>query len=99
MEKVLTGIMENSQCASQLRRLILTIHQTDDAVGDEAFLEQLMTILKDYKGRDEVYLTIITDEGSKSYKLTNTYIEVTPDMQKKLSRLFKPEDIRVEVLK
>jgi DNA polymerase III subunit alpha len=84
--------------ASEIYRLMITIHQTKDEAGDETFLDQLMTILKAYKGKDEVYLIVITEEGPKKYKLTNTYVDITPDLQKKLSHLLKSEDIQVETL-
>jgi DNA polymerase III subunit alpha len=80
------------------RKLTIAIHETDDPEKDEAYLSQVLEILKEYRGRDEVHLRIVTDEGTTNMKVSNIYIDCSPDLQKRLVKLVKTENMTIEPL-
>jgi DNA polymerase III subunit alpha len=79
------------------RKLTLVIYETEDQARDEEYLTRVMDVLKDYRGRDEVHLRVIAAERVTNLK-TNSYVDYSPDLQKRLSKLFKAEDLKVEPL-
>ena len=83
---------------SEQRRLIITIRETQDEAKDEELFNALMGILKDYKGKDEVCLKVVNTERVTNMKLANTFVDITPDLEKKLAVLINPEDYIVDTL-
>ncbi|MBN1190060.1 MAG: DNA polymerase III subunit alpha [Dehalococcoidales bacterium] len=82
----------------EARKLTVVIYETQDQEGDKAYLDQVIEILKEYRGRDEVHLRIITDDGATSMRLGNLYTDCSPDLQKRLGKLVKAEDLIIEPL-
>jgi DNA polymerase-3 subunit alpha len=82
----------------ELRRLTIVLYETDDEEKDEANLNQIIETLKEYRGRDEVYLRIVNHERITNLKLTSVFVDFTPDLQKRLSKLVPRENLIVEVI-
>jgi DNA polymerase III subunit alpha len=82
----------------ELHKLTIIIHETEDEFKDEEYLNQLIGILKEFRGRDEVNLQIINAERVTGLKLTNIYVDYTPDLQKRLSKLMNVDSLKVEKL-
>ncbi len=76
--------------------MIITIHETENEEKDEANLNQLVELLKEYRGRDEVHLRIINKERITNLKLTSIFVNFTPDLQKRLSQLIPVDNMIVE---
>ena len=86
----------NSAKSSERKRLVVTLQQTDDIEGDIARLHQLLTILADYPGSDEIGL--IVNNGSKVFKLKmgQIRIEYCDDLRRRLALLVGGDALRVE---
>ena len=89
------GIKQNGKNA-ELHKLTIVIQETDDEDKDQAYLNQLMEILKDSRGKDEVNLRILQNETITNMKLPNTYVSLTPDLLKRLNQVIKTENLIVE---
>jgi DNA polymerase III subunit alpha len=76
------------------RKVTIVIHESKDPQKDEDYLNQVMEILKEYRGRDEVHLRVINEEGATNLKLNN-FVEYSPDLQKRLSKLVSAENLIV----
>ncbi|MDD5703285.1 MAG: DNA polymerase III subunit alpha, partial [Dehalococcoidales bacterium] len=85
-----------SAAPAELYRLTITIHETENDESDEAFFSRVMEILKGSRGRDEVYLRVINLNRVTHLKMTNSFVEYSPDLQKRLSELVKAENLIVE---
>jgi len=81
---------------SATRRLTLTLPQTEDRQSDTAVLHKLVTVLKDYPGRDEVKLRIINGEKVTPLRLPST--SYCPELHQHLARLVGEGGLRVESL-
>jgi hypothetical protein len=55
-------------------------------------------LLKEYRGRDEVHLRIVSAERTTNLSLPSVYIDYSPDLAKRLGQYLKPEDLIVEKL-
>jgi DNA polymerase III subunit alpha len=87
----------NNTPAAEPRKLTIVIYETEDPDKDEIYFNQVMEVLKEYRGRDEVHLRIITDEGTTNMK-AGLYVDYSPDLQKRLGKLVKAEDLKIEPL-
>jgi hypothetical protein len=93
------GKNDKTQAAPvELHKLTIVIYETDDEEKDIAYLDKIMEILKDARGKDEVCLRIINHERITNLKMNNTYVDYSPDLQKRLSKLVAPENIIVETI-
>jgi DNA polymerase III subunit alpha len=76
------------------KRLTITINETEDAEKDEAFLNALHDLFKDYAGRDEVFLRVIKEEQVDTLKWP-AYIDCTPDLLKRLEKLVSKAQMQI----
>jgi hypothetical protein len=76
--------------------LTLVLFETSDEEKDSEKLNQIFSLLKEFRGKDEVYLRVVNDEKITNLRLTNTYVDYSPDLQKKLSKLISIENQLVE---
>jgi len=88
----------SSPPVSELHKITITIHETEDEEKDEAFINQLMDILKENRGKDEVNLRVVNEVQITNLKLTAVYVNYSPDLQKRLEKLVGPDSLKVETL-
>jgi len=88
----------NQGAPAEIYRLTIIIHETEDEEKDEAYLNRLRDILKEYPGRDEVYLKIVGEDSVTNLKWQSIFVNYSPDLKKKLSRLVSEENLVVEKL-
>jgi DNA polymerase III subunit alpha len=79
-----------------LHKVTIVIYQTEDEESDSIYLNKIMDILKDFRGKDEVHLRIIEGNTFTNLRLPNCYIDLTPDLLKRLGHFVKRENILVE---
>jgi len=79
-------------------KLTFIIQETEDEAKDEAYLNELRDMLKEFPGQDEVYLRIFGAEKVTNLKWSSIFVGYSPDLRKKLSRLVSPEHLIVEKL-
>jgi DNA polymerase-3 subunit alpha len=84
------------EIVKKARKLTLILHETSDEQKDEQDFDQIIEILKESRGKDEVHMRIINDEKITNLKLSNTYIDYSPDIQKRLSKFVPLEAQKVE---
>jgi DNA polymerase-3 subunit alpha len=77
-------------------RLIININQTDDEESDRTRLHNIMDVMKDFPGEDEVYLRINNGEKVTSLKLPQVTIKCCADLSKKLADVVGEGNVRVE---
>jgi DNA polymerase III subunit alpha len=92
------GNAKNGNGASNtaLHKVTFVIHESEDEVKDENALTELVNLLKEYRGRDEVFLRIVNEERVTHLKIPSVYIDYSPDLVKRLGKYIKAEDLIVE---
>jgi DNA polymerase III subunit alpha len=86
---------KSTPSAEKTRKLILVLRETDNEQEDENKLNQINALLKETRGKDEVFLRIIVGEEVTPLK-ANTYVDYTPDLQKRLSKFVPLNDQIIE---
>jgi DNA polymerase-3 subunit alpha len=81
-----------------LHKITIVMHETEDEIQDDKYLNELVDLLKEYRGKDEVNLRIVNSERVTYLKLPSVFIDYSPDLVKRLSKYVKPEDLIVEKL-
>ena len=81
-----------------LHKITIVMHETEDEVQDDKYLSELVDLLKEYRGKDEVNLRIVNSERVTNLKLPSVFIDFSPDLAKRLGKYVKPEDLIVEKL-
>ena len=79
-------------------RLMITIGQTGDKDGDLANLYQLVAVLKEYPGQDEVKLSIANGGSVTHLKLPNLYTGYCPELGQRLAELVGENGYRFEMV-
>ncbi len=79
-----------------LHKITIVIYQTEDEEKDSIYFNNLMEILKDFRGKDEVHLRIIESNTVTNLRLPNIYIDLTPDLLKRLGQFVKQENLIVD---
>jgi len=82
--------------AAEVHRLIISISQTDDETHDTAYLHQLIDILKDFPGQDEVSLRVTNEEKVINLRLSKIYTNYCPELHQKLVALVGEDGLVVE---
>jgi DNA polymerase-3 subunit alpha len=85
-----------STATPETSKITIVIHETEDDEKDEAYFSQVMDILKQSPGRDEIYLRIVNPDRVTNLKLTNIFVDYSPDLRKRLSKLVTSDNIIVE---
>jgi DNA polymerase III subunit alpha len=78
------------------RKLTIILHETINEQKDEELLNNIGEMLRESRGKDEVHLRIVNDEKITNLKLTNIYIDYSPDLQKRLNKIVPLNDIIIE---
>jgi len=77
------------------RQLVISLSQSSDEDRDTAFLHELMAILNDFPGQDEVKLSVFNDDRVTAMKLPcNT--NYCPELQQRLAELVGEAGIKLE---
>ncbi|HSW57659.1 MAG TPA: DNA polymerase III subunit alpha [Dehalococcoidales bacterium] len=79
-----------------VNKYTIILHETHDEQEDEKKLVELVDLLKQYRGKDEVHLRIINSVRTTNMKLSSVFIDFTPDLRKKLNKYVKPENLIIE---
>ena len=81
---------------AQSRRLVISVTQTSDEDSDVAYLRNLIDMLQDFPGQDEVSLRIANEEKITSLRLSNIYANYCPELHKRLAELVGEEGLKLE---
>ena len=81
---------------AQSRRLIISINQTSDEVGDIAQLHKLIDTLRQFPGQNEVNLCVANDERVFRLKQSNVTTNYCPELHKRLVELLGEDGVRLE---
>ena len=79
----------------EARRLMITLAQTEDEQGDLNKLQEVLNVIRDHPGHDEVCLTIATGDGVVSMAMPHMTAECGYGLRRRLLSLI-PEDGLVE---
>jgi hypothetical protein len=92
------SLPDNSTKPAERKRLIVTLQQTNDADGDIATLHQLMDILKDYPGADE--LNLVVNNGTKVFRLKMGQIRVgcCDDLRRRIMQLVGDDALELQTI-
>ncbi|MFC2007615.1 DNA polymerase III subunit alpha [Chloroflexota bacterium] len=80
----------------ETQQLVINISQTEDRDRDIASLNKVISILKDYPGRDEVKLSITGEEKVTNLKLANIYTGYCPELHQRLEKIVGGDGLRLE---
>ena len=91
-------IIDNNAKPVERKRLVITMQQTDDVEGDINRLHQLLAILAEYPGSDE--LILVVSNGSKIFKLKMVQVrfEYCDDLKRRLGQLIGDESLMTETV-
>ncbi len=78
------------------RRLVISLAQTSDAESDIAYLNTLISILRDFPGQDEVSLQVTNEEKVFNLKLPNLTTDYCPKLHQRLVELVGEGKLRLE---
>jgi DNA polymerase-3 subunit alpha len=78
------------------QRLVINLSQTSDTASDTARLHQLVEILREFPGQDEVDLRVVNGEKIINLKLSNIYTNYCPQLHQRLVELVGEEGLKVE---
>jgi DNA polymerase III subunit alpha len=81
-----------------LHKITIVISETEDDSKDENDLTELVNLLKEYRGRDELYLRIVSPDRTTMCKMPGIYVDYSPDLVKRLGKYVKPENLIVDNL-
>jgi hypothetical protein len=76
--------------------LTIILYETDDEDKDIAFMNRIFEIIKDSRGHDELHLRIISPDHVTNLKMANTFIDISPDLKKRLGQLVSPDNLIIE---
>ncbi|MBA7699637.1 DNA polymerase III subunit alpha [subsurface metagenome] len=80
----------------QGHRLVISISQTTDEDSDTAYLQRLISILRDFPGQDEVKLSVTNEERVINLKLSDISVNYCPELRQRLVELMGEEGLRLE---
>jgi len=81
---------------AEKQRLIINIKQTADKEADIERLNKIITILKEYPGRDEVKMNILNGGEATPLRFTNIQSGYCPELKQRLVELVGEEGFKVE---
>ncbi|HEX78670.1 MAG TPA: DNA polymerase III subunit alpha [Dehalococcoidia bacterium] len=87
---------EVEKAAPEAHRLVIKLEQTGDKRGDIAGLHEIVAILRNFPGEDEVSLVI--DNGKKVFrlKMNGLRVEYCPELHRRLAGLIGEDGIKRE---
>jgi len=89
-------VMDNSTKPIERKRLVIALQQTDDVEGDIARLHELLALLADYPGSDEISLVVSNDSKVFRLKMGQVRIEYSEDLRRRLVKLVGDNAFHVE---
>jgi len=81
---------------AEIHRLVINISQTEDKDSDIARLHQVIAILKDFPGQDEVKLSITNEDKIINLRLASASTSYCPELHQRLAELVGEDGLRVE---
>jgi DNA polymerase-3 subunit alpha len=92
------SVLNTTHKPAEKKRLIITLNQTDNRDEDISLLHQIMAIMNDYPGLDE--LSLVVSNGTKVFKLKMGQVRIgyCDELKRRLSRVVAPEALRVETI-
>ena len=89
-------VLELTPKPQERKRLTITLHQTDNTDEDIALLHQILALLQEYPGYDELSLTV--SNGAKVFKLKMSQVRIgyCDELKRRLCRLVGAEALQVE---
>jgi DNA polymerase III subunit alpha len=96
--KLINGIngKNGSTPQPEPRKITIVIRETDDEEKDVAYFNRIMELLQDCRGKDELHFRMVSENCVTNLKMANTFIDLSPDLQKRLSQMVSPENLIVE---
>ncbi|MFC1956478.1 DNA polymerase III subunit alpha [Chloroflexota bacterium] len=76
--------------------LVINIGQTEDEDNDLAFLNMLISVLKDFPGSDEVKLSVTNGSKVTNLKLSNVFTNYCPELQQRLAEMIGEDAFSIE---
>ena len=90
-------ITQATLAPSQRRsKLTINITQTGEAEKDIEHLHEIMDILKNYPGQDEVFLTIVNGDETTSLEIPQITVNHCPELARELSDILGESNLRLE---
>ncbi len=86
----------DEKAGAENKRLVIRICQTEDEGSDIARLHQVVTLLREYMGQDEVKLSITNGSRITHLKLASMYTGYCEELHQKLITLVGEDGLRVE---
>ena len=83
---------------AEIHRLVINISQTEDKDTDIARLHQVIAILKDFPGQDEVKLSITNEDKVINLRLASASTSYCPELHQRLAELVGEDGLRVETI-
>jgi len=78
-------------------RLVVTLSPTNDPEGDVARLREVLSVFKEFPGRDEVNLCITNNGSTTDLKMPNVYTGYCSELRQRLVELVGEQGLRLEV--
>jgi DNA polymerase-3 subunit alpha len=89
---------DTSEKPSELKRLIVIMHQSADANTDVAQLHRVMQVLRDYPGSDEVALSVSNGVTVFKLKMGQTRVGCCQELLRRVAEIVGEDGVRVENL-
>ena len=87
----------NGGKSPQTYRLVITLYETEDTQKDEELLRQIHDLLTMHRGKSEVFLNIVSADQITKLKF-NLFVDISPDLEKKLTALIGRNSFSFELL-
>lgn len=88
--------VKNNKEAAIVKKLIITIYQTDDIENDKMRFNMLMEILTRCPGKDKVKLVINTPDGTAEVEMKDITVSFEPALMDELVKMVGKENITIE---
>jgi hypothetical protein len=75
---------------------VISLQQTDDEAADRANFHRLISLLRDFPGRDEVKLIINNGEKATNLRLHHVTTGYCPELHERLVELVGENSFRLE---
>ncbi|UCB43515.1 MAG: DNA polymerase III subunit alpha [Dehalococcoidales bacterium] len=77
-------------------RLVVTLPTTSDAESDKARLREVISVFREFPGRDEVSLRITNNGSATDVKMPNVYTGYCPELRQRLTELVGEQGLSLE---
>jgi DNA polymerase-3 subunit alpha len=87
---------ENGTTPVKQYKLILTLFETAEETKDIELYNKVIETIKEYRGRDEVYLRVVNTEHVTNMKINGLFTDASPDLKKRLAQILGPGNVKTE---